>query len=793
MLEIIMQRILTAFILAAITSPLFAAENPQSALENKVRSFVNSHCVRCHGAKVQEGELALHNLSTDLSKTDAANTWAKVFEKLQLGEMPPEDEPQPNAADKKAFMEALQVELAHAGIELDNERLLRPEFGNYVDHEKLFDGSVTALPATTARVWLRKSVSAANPGEFTDYAALKQLDEAATQRDLRQIETGLQQVISAIKEGKRSINGKYRLAEIVRSRNRAEGGIDLSGKTPATREAIQSDVRLAFDALGRPEPSPQQLAYYADFVEGVIAKQDNEAGFRALLMALELDAASLYRSELGEGDVDEHGRRLLSPREIEGAYAYLFHSRSVPRIEPDQLLSREGIDKFAREVVDSEYSMDTYRRFFRQYFNYLPAMEVFKGERHARHHLRKRFMGSVLVNELEGLIYYIVESDRDVFRRLLTTDRIFVPFRGVQNSFSPRYGVTNISWATETHPLDRFEFTFLRKLPLLKDDFPELHRWARDDAEWDWAWRRTGDLTKGDTLADGRKVARFTGGAVETLGHLDYYGIDPTPEAIEQIAGQVVLLPADPKQQDGNEKGEQLARFEPMKSPVPRAGVLTHPAWLVANSTFDHSDVVRRGKWIREKLLGGTIPDVPIGVNAAVPPDEDKTLRERMQVTRDQYCWRCHVKMDPLGLPFELYDDFGRYRGPYKGLPESSMTARDHGIDGLGRPPYGLERRPDGEWVKLDASGEITGSGDPQIDGKVDNAIDLMHRLAESERARQVFVRHAFRFFLGRNETLRDSKTLIEADRAYVESGGSFKALVHSLVTSDSFLYRIDP
>ena len=43
---------------------------------------------------------------------------------------------------------------------------------------------------------------------------------------------------------------------------------------------------------------------------------------------------------------------------------------------------------------------------------------------------------------------------------------------------------------------------------------------------------------------------------------------------------------------------------------------------------------------------------------------------------------------------------------------------------------------------------------------------------------------------MGRNEMLSDSKTLIEADRAYLESGGSFKALVISLLSSDSFLYR---
>jgi hypothetical protein len=66
----------------------------------------------------------------------------------------------------------------------------------------------------------------------------------------------------------------------------------------------------------------------------------------------------------------------------------------------------------------------------------------------------------------------------------------------------------------------------------------------------------------------------------------------------------------------------------------------------------------------------------------------------------------------------------------------------------------------------------------------------MIGRLAKSPRVRQSFIRHAFRFYMGRNEMLSDSRTLIEADKAYLQSGGSFKAVIVSLLTSDSFLYR---
>tara|TARA_Y100000385_G_scaffold33293_1_gene31276 strand:- start:238 stop:687 length:450 start_codon:yes stop_codon:yes gene_type:complete len=121
--------------------------------------------------------------------------------------------------------------------------------------------------------------------------------------------------------------------------------------------------------------------------------------------------------------------------------------------------------------------------------------------------------------------------------------------------------------------------------------------------------------------------------------------------------------------------------------------------------------------------------------------------------------------MNPLGMPFESFDDFGRHRKNEK------LIAK-------------------GETKPVDSTGELVGTGDGELDGDVSNPLDLMHRLAKSTRVRQSFVRHAFRYWMGRNEMPSDSQTLINADRAYEQSGGSFRALVVSLLTSDSFLYR---
>ena len=190
-----------------------------------------------------------------------------------------------------------------------------------------------------------------------------------------------------------------------------------------------------------------------------------------------------------------------------------------------------------------------------------------------------------------------------------------------------------------------------------------------------------------------------------------------------------------------------------------RLGLLTHPSWLVSHSDAMDNHAILRGRWIREKLLGGGIPDIPITVDAMLPDEPNTTLRERMRVTREKYCWTCHEKMDPLGLPFEMYNHAGLFR-----------------TSELEKP--------------VDTSGEIIDSGDPALDGPVKNALEMIEKLAASERVEQVFVRHAFRFWMGRNETLNDAPVLQTAHQAYRESGGSMKALLASLLTSDAFLYR---
>ena len=218
--------------------------------------------------------------------------------------------------------------------------------------------------------------------------------------------------------------------------------------------------------------------------------------------------------------------------------------------------------------------------------------------------------------------------------------------------------------------------------------------------------------------------------------------------------------------------------------PEHRLGLLTHPAWLVAHSSNFDNHAIHRGRWIRERLLGGRIPELPITVNAMLPDEPHRTLRDRMQVTRETYCWTCHKQMDPLGLPFEQFDHFGQFRKEEM-VVDREATADKKNLNKNGVPLQTLHKL-----LPLDTTGEVSGSIDASLDGPVKDPFELIRRLADSEHVEQVFVRHAFRYFLGRNETLADGPALVAAHQAYRKSGGSMNALITALLSSDPFLMR---
>jgi hypothetical protein len=138
----------------ATLSAAATAAAPQARLDDRHREFLAKHCIACHGEKEQEGEVRLDRIGFTVDSVATADLWQKVLNQLNSGEMPPEDAPQPEAAIKAEFLDALARTLVTARKVLADvqgtitmRRLNRREYKNTIRELLGVDVRVNELPA----------------------------------------------------------------------------------------------------------------------------------------------------------------------------------------------------------------------------------------------------------------------------------------------------------------------------------------------------------------------------------------------------------------------------------------------------------------------------------------------------------------------------------------------------------------------------------------------------------------------------------------------------------------------
>ncbi len=585
-----------------------------------------------------------------------------------------------------------------------------------------------------------------------------------------------------------------------RAEREAAGGFNI--------DLVEQMIINLYDKVFERKPTDVEIVENVELLKQYREKLEPQQAIAKLIESLVLSTEFTYRHEFGTGTPDEHDRRMMSPRDANYALAYALTDSSpdeelVKAAAEGRLNTREDYERELRRMLarrdkwtiidetaqalglNASVTNQPIRklRFFREFFGYPKAMKVFKDDFRFGAGVHEGIV-SRAVDEADMLVEYILEKDKRVFEELLTTDKFYVYHNGdnaAMQATADTYKVTynyfkKLDWKN-FKPEDLNAHTEFMKTKGIK----ELKEFNPAKANHTLGILKRFMATAELQFGAGQKNAM----PFMFVGYGFWHGGPVLGRSGQQMRGEAVTTYWNIDWRTWDYPAEQ-----PTKIPN-RKGILTHPAWLIAHSQNLESDPIHRGKWVQEKLLAGSIPDVPITVDAVIDPDHTKTMRQRMEIkTGAQACWRCHQKMDPLGFPFEIYDDFGRFRteenlehaenlikpAPPHNAPITELTYGAH------LPVY--------KTLPVNPTGVLEGTGDPKLDGEVKDAFDLIDRLAKSDKARQSIIRHAFRFFMGRNETLSDSKTLIDAEQAYLKSGGSFDELIVSLLTSDSFIYR---
>lgn len=767
--------------LAAILAMTTALSTPHlegsSGFEKLVKPYLETHCIRCHGAEKQKGKLTLHKVADDFTTEASLTNWTSVLDQLTFDEMPPpEEENRPDKLETAKVVEWINLRLEESGkAEAYRKKLLAPQYGNWVDHEKLFSGEIDTPPFSPSRLWRMSPEIFAQRGFGRAKSPYTYVTSERGIRDYAAMSVADQSTVQMM-----TIAADAFLADRER---RGEFKDFATDKPTPTDETLRNVIIQEFGrVIGRNPTTPEQEKYLA-FLQKNIRIGGTLDGLKITIKAMFLSPESIYRMEFGLGEVDKHGRRHLAPEELAHALAFALtnhvpeHNRFIrDALHKGKLKTKADVAHLVQQLLDEQLltghwdrkDLPRIMRFFDEFFGFHRAGTVFKDNDRRRKEKIPQWNTAMLIHDARMLIEHILKKDKDVIAELLTTNEYFVAHPG-DNEYAKEHYEARIAEVMDQGFVEAQ--VEKRRKQIAKDfnfkDMPEKAERALESAR-----KEAEKVVSIYQLAQDKGMYQHPGypfsnksRGIGDLIYIEPYNLPSNNRVAEQKWAWPLEQPFEmPKEQ--------------------RAGLLTHPAWLAAYSLNEDNDPIHRGIWVFERLLAGVLGDVPPDVDAAVPTDPHMTLRERMEPLRNERCWKCHRKMNPLGEPFEMFDDWGRYREQHYFDENGEIyTRRDGDFD---------RKLKEGKLTarKVDASGEIAFSGDPKVDGKVKDAVEMMHRIGRSARARQSFIRHLFRYFMGRNEMLSDSRTLIEAEQAYLDNGGSFKALVVSLLSSDSFLYR---
>jgi hypothetical protein len=196
-----------------------------------------------------------------------------------------------------------------------------------------------------------------------------------------------------------------------------------------------------------------------------------------------------------------------------------------------------------------------------------------------------------------------------------------------------------------------------------------------------------------------------------------------------------------------------------------RGGLMTHGAILKVTANGTHTSPVVRGVWICDRLLGIPIPDPPENVPAIEPDVRGaKTVRQILEQHRSQAeCASCHARIDPPGFALEHFDAAGRWRDHY-------LTRKNKSYH---------------EGPKVDSAYQLA-------DGRPFDSFAEFRELVANDDAKVArnFAAKLLTYATGQNVTFADRKALDQILSQTKQDQYRLRSLIEAVVTSPPFLNK---
>jgi len=703
----------------AIAASLFGTAAAPGAVP--FEAFLVKHCVRCHGAQEQEGELRIDQLSRDFRSGADTHRWAEIVERVNFGDMPPKPEPRPTQDEISVFVASLDSLIKEGRAA---RMAARPAVAHYRLSRKEYQNTVYDL--------LGVRYDPTKPGElnedtlwhgFERIGSELSLSPSHVDRYFRAAEIVLDRAFPAVSSEARKVRKtaadlRYRGGESQQEALNRFGitrplrhllfpgtvqkafAANWFGKTGPEHSGLYK-LRLQASGIRPPGGQPAHLSIGRqtgeDTVDGLIefdvtAPEDSPQVYEFevfLEMPTSLDfcvvatdvidrrQGAAFRNTLASGEyIFTHSSETLllhpnAPQVFDDKGNGLFSTVILDWIEWEGPLEtdaersrRAGLlppDDATPEVVAEHLQRFAGRAWRRPVAReeLEDYLQAYHAEREAGEKPAAAFRGALQGVLTSRNFIYLVEGDA-VPRDRLTEPELASRLSYFLWSSMPDDGLLA---AAEAGMLNGDGLK--REVDRMLAD-SRISRFV-DDFSRQWLQlHRVGMFPPDKTLYrtyDAWLEASMRFEPVEFFREM--FGanmpIDSFIESDWTMANARLCdfygLP-EPKTE-----GFQRVSLKPEDH---RGGLLAMGAVLGLTSDGTRHRPVHRGVYVSETLLGKTPPPPPANVPAIEPnpPQSLKaTLREKLEAHRnDANCAACHAKIDPLGLAWDNYDAIGQWR-----------------------------------------------------------------------------------------------------------------------------------
>jgi hypothetical protein len=718
------------FLSALLTSGIALAE---PSFEKDLQPYLEAHCIGCHGAQKQDGDFRIDTLSREVGLNDTPH-WAEVIERINSGEMPPDEVKQRPSADESAkIVEWLAARIKEGEAlrmarrdRVSYHRLTRDEYVNSVrdligvEYDAADPGGLLEDPEWNGfqRLGSVLTLSATHIEKYMTAAEVV-LDEAYPEKKVEYLDLSRRAVEMRPGQAHYERLEKAGLLDKVRYPMTTSGELFRASspfRGPGHSFPGPGIYEISYTVCGlKPEDQrPPRMQVYEHKLDRVLFEKDiiapEDKPITVTFQTHLVRHPEIHVINVAGGP--RHPRNNASSRIPFITTAYprapwqmkITDEQGLPRVPVliiDSISMRGPIVTEEEQRRRNEYmatdegNMDQVRagleamakRAFRRPLKageletYLKIVEreVAAGEKFAD--AIKSAMTAILCSKS---FLFLAEGDQNAERHTLNEWEIASRLSYLIWSTLPDDELLN---AAERGRLsDKAELQ--RQLARMLDD-PRSDRFIRS---FPTQWLRL------------RKVGMFEPDKniyPNYDSHLEQSMIEEPLAFFGEVLKKGLTL-REFIDSDWTMVNPRLAGFYglpevpvdefqrvSLKPEHHRGGLLTHAAILSLTSDGTRHRPVHRGVWLSESIFGKTPPPPPANVDPIEPNPLDApkaTIRMKLQAhIHDPRCASCHRNIDPLGMAFDNYNAIGEWQTHEK----VQGTGDDPAVDASGVLPDG--------------------------------------------------------------------------------------------------------